>query len=427
MNARFLWLALLCAFSINSIAADIPLLEFCLKPAPDEDSLRKLHEKECPGVIALAAQQGQNAVSAAREQDEAAAQKAMLENLQSALPKLNGNGGESKAPSIDDLKHVAEFAEAKSLESAGRKVYQEIHNKYGSSGRIIRVISTSDLDALRRSTLTPMMAWREIEDLRVIVSTATQDCQRKTFTGSPGAGPNVILFSGGVSDGGLLKLNSIFDVALKISQAFQTNLGDTVAGGLEEKVSRIVVQGFLAAHAVQSSSQTKFFVGVPVVTDENALAEHLQKLKKETDILIGLISKSDEKSTCSTNGKSAIEVVTTRLQRLNSAPEASAPSFLLTAMRIEEITQQVAKKTDKQGASQSLLVIERVLSGSTLVATKSAFRSQRYTRLVTASVAYRIEEYGGELLSAGTVFLPDAEGKMAMIDKFDKKFDRQEP
>ena len=407
-------LALMCMLAAMgfplSAAADIPLLQFCLGAPPADPARLDYYNSTCPSVIALAEQQGQDSAAATAAKAQADLEAVQLANLAKAFPTQTPAA--AKDVDIAGFKHFAEFRQAALLRMAGGKMAAAIKKYYtpapanegapanptpdSSPVVITRLVSPSDVAILRAHTLPVSILTEEIDRYNEDVIAQSNACIAEKSKTKPGAPEQRISMTGGV-----VAADALLGFSIKLSQAFQTNLGDTEAApfstGANAVLSASLVSGW--DHKIRM-----LYMGLPMITDANEVVHKLKRLRLGSDNLLGHMSATPDKSTCRTAGKALLEDIRTRLVELSKTPDAATPSPMLTTMRWAQLS--LPEDTDKNKSITRFLIVDALHSGGSVAATKTSFTSQRTTALATVMVFYRLETIDAQVLTAGVLTCP---------------------
>jgi len=370
-------------------------------------------------VIELARKAGEDAAaaSAVTAANSLATSKADLEtkqiaNLKSVLPQSTPPT-EKTAVDIDGFKHVAEFRQVQLMEVIGASIATKVGSALGGNPLII--LQSIELDGLRSATLPYPILRAELDDMTT--QTALIEAQKCKAIKPKGDG-RISRYSLG---GALLIADSLFGLALKVSQAFQTTLGDVAASNLtggEKVVQTAIVHGLLRSDPKPASIR----VGLPPISEQNPVVQSLKKLRASSDTLVQSMAGKDAKSDCIVVGTARLEATQARLKELNTAPSAGTPSATLTAMRLAEIESRLGKNTIP---SSYILTTSVAHTGGSIASTKTSFTSQKYMRLSTVAVTYDLQDINGDVLLAGVITEPSDDSRVADVVKVTKTFEKE--
>ena len=399
--------------------ATIPLLEFCTSKRPDDEQLGKFYDTECPQILQLAVTAGQNSLQTSTQQNatstatsKAQLEKQKIDNLKALLPAGASVPAPPTGVSLDPYAHLIQLRQIKLLDEIGKPLKVALGTN--GSGTVV-ILLQSELDQLKHSTIPPAVMLTELKNTIALIESTSRECGRKTTGGvTPKAiGPALVV------------ADSLMGLALKISQAFQTNLMAASSGSLTRGADEIVEDSLINA-LLAEDEPPNIYVGLPSISSRNAIAKKLGELREAIDKLVIAMSISDANEQCVSSGKALLDTVAARLTSINASTDALTPSPLLTAMRVAEfgclttpLAQNVCNLDD--GSNLKLIILDAVHFGGSFSAMKTAFSSQQYLLMATVGVAFRVEELDGKTIAAGVILKP-MDGSVADRIQLDKNF-----
>lgn len=409
-TALRIWAALaLLATTPATAQVSNPLFSFCTQPKPSDEVLAAFYESQCPAILSLAVQTANQSLEATTATTEAALREKDIAALKQLFPA--SSPAENKASNdLTPLAHVAAYRQYQLLDEIGGWIRSEL-NETATSSSVV-VLSGSEVNSLRTMLVSPADLSAEIGNLSTRIATIAQACKSRP---SPQPAINARLF-GGVSSAVIIA-DSLLGLSLKVSQAFQTIL----TGGTSSSLSNKTDSTSVISHSIanQWTGPGDVFIGWPSISDHNAIRKAVKDLQTQAWNLIEEMSKVDQKHPCLGPGKATLEAMHDRMKTLGTASDAATPSPLLMALRAAELDAIAnGSRTASTGAVPApaqphqvlLLAIDPVHTGGSVIATKTAFTSQRYMRLATAIVTYRAETLTGRTVLAGVIRSPGGSG-----------------